>query len=68
MKLMGGSTRNRAAKVNDTTGALDATWNPNCNSAVYHMFKDGSFFYLCGSFTSVSGITRNRAAKVTMNR
>jgi hypothetical protein len=61
------TTRNRVACVDATaTDALPAlrAWNPNCSNTVKAMILSGSNMYLGGSFTTVSGNVRNRAACV----
>ncbi len=60
-----GLTRNNLAKVNNTTGALDATWNPAPNGAVDSIDLTGSDMYVAGSFTTVGGQTRNGLAKLS---
>ena len=65
-----GITRNYAACVDSNpTQASPAlrAWNPDCSSTVLSMILNGSDMYLGGQFTTVSGITRNRAACVDSN-
>jgi len=56
-------TRNHAAAINLTTGALLA-WNPNVNGAVSAIYVNGNNIYLGGSFGTVGGANRKRAAAV----
>ena len=60
----GAVTRNGAAAVNLTTGAL-LPWNPNVTGgAVYALKAVGSNIYLGGAFTNVGGTGRRDIAKV----
>jgi hypothetical protein len=56
-------TRNHAAAINLTTGAL-LPWNPNLNGVVSAIYVNGNNIYLGGSFGTVGGISRKRAAAV----
>jgi hypothetical protein len=56
-------TRNHAAAINLTTGAL-LPWNPNVNGAVSAIYVNGNNIYLGGSFGTVGGANRKRAAAV----
>jgi len=62
---MGGTARNRLAAVNDSTGALITTWDPNLNGIVYDLEISGTSLFVGGGFTTVAGggTTRNRLAK-----
>ena len=66
---IGGQTRNRLAKLNNTDGTADGTWNPNASTAsstVQSIAVSGSYIYVGGSFTKINGttLTRNRLAKL----
>ena len=62
---LNGQTRNRIAKVNLTTGALVASFDPNANNSVDSIASDSSGnLYIGGSFTTVGGTPRNRVAKL----
>ena len=62
---IGGQTRNRIAKLNNTNGNADATWNPNANNTVNTIAISGSDIYVGGAFTTINGgTTRNRLAKL----
>ncbi|MES2952618.1 MAG: hypothetical protein V4858_29165 [Pseudomonadota bacterium] len=61
---IGGQSRNRIAKLSGTTGAADATWNPNAGNTVSALALDGADLYASGSFTSIGGQSRNRIAKL----
>lgn len=63
---MGGTARNRIARLN-ADGSLDTTFiNPNANNPVYTIVVQGDGKILIGgTFTSVSGITRNRIARLS---
>lgn len=56
-------TRNHAAAINLTTGAL-LPWNPNANGLVSAIYVNGNNIYLGGSFGTVGGVSRKRAAAV----
>ena len=64
MDQSAGQTRPYIAKLNDTTGAADANWNPNANFIVYTIGINGSDIYAGGIFISIGGQTRNRIAKL----
>jgi hypothetical protein len=63
-------TRNRAAAfpLSGST-ATASTWNPNVANPVLALFidTDNQLIYLGGSFASVNGLTRTRAAAVVMD-
>jgi Domain of unknown function (DUF5122) beta-propeller len=56
-------TRNHAAAINMTTGAL-LPWNPNVSGTVYTILPAGNNVYLGGSFTTVGGATHKNIAEV----
>jgi len=56
-------TRNHAAAVSLTTGAL-LPWNPNVNNTVRALRVVGSTVYMGGAFTQVGGATHTRVAAV----
>ena len=56
-------TRNHAAAVNLTTGAL-LPWNPNANGTVRALRVVGTTVYMGGAFTQVGGVTHTRVAAV----
>jgi len=56
-------TRNHAAAIDLTTGDL-LPWNPNVNGVVSAIYVNGNNIYLGGSFGTVGGVTRKRAAAV----
>ncbi|BDZ49549.1 hypothetical protein GCM10025867_17900 [Frondihabitans sucicola] len=65
-----GVTRNRIAKINATTGALDTTFTATTNSTVNALALVGNTLYLGGAFSSVSatvggtGVSRGQLAAV----
>lgn len=63
-RSVGGSTRNRAARLTDTY-SLDAAWNPNLGSFVNRIVLSGAEqVYLAGAFTTIAGIgSRTRFAR-----
>jgi hypothetical protein len=56
-------TRNHAAALNLTTGAL-LPWNPNANNTVRAIRVSGTTVYLGGAFTQVGGANHSRVAAV----
>jgi hypothetical protein len=56
-------TRNHAAAINLTTGAL-LPWNPNVNGLVEAIKVSGSTVYLGGGFGTVGGTSRKKIAAV----
>jgi hypothetical protein len=62
--VIGGQSRNRIAKLNNTTGVADVTWNPNANTSVLTIAISGSDIYAGGWFTTIGGQSRNRIAKL----
>ena len=56
-------TRNHAAAINLTTGAL-LPWNPNVNGLVSAIYVNGNNIYLGGGFGTVGGVSRKKAAAV----
>lgn len=50
-------TRNKLAVVDATTGTL-FSWDPNLNGDVYDMYRDGSYLYVSGDFTTTGATTR----------
>lgn len=59
-------TRNGLAAVDAASGTLDAAWNPNpsVNTTIKTMFISGSKLYIGGTFVTMGGTTRRRAAAV----
>ena len=63
---MDGVTRNKAAALDLTTGALTA-WNPDVSGpSVRDMVVVGNTMVLGGDFSSVGGVTRNSLAAVDL--
>ena len=58
------TTRNYIAKLTDSTGALNGTWNPNANGIVRTM-ELSTDVYVGGDFTSIGGQSRNYIAKLS---
>ncbi len=62
---IGGTSRNRIAKISAAnTGAVDATWDPNANSAVLTLAISNTDLYIGGKFSNIGGKTRNSIAKI----
>ncbi|WP_150309282.1 PKD domain-containing protein, partial [Planctomonas psychrotolerans] len=57
-----GTTRNRVAALNPTTGALITSFAPSFNTAVESVVASNTAVYVGGNFTSVSGTPRMRIA------
>ena len=66
--MVGGVTRNKAAAVNGNPSLANPSlraWNPNCEGGhVRAMLLTGADMYIGGNFTTVRGVSRNRAACV----
>lgn len=65
-----GSTRNRVAAVSANPAVAAPvlrTWNPNAGADVNDLVVDGAFVYMSGTFTNLSGATRDRHGAVTAN-
>ncbi|WP_210509040.1 S-layer family protein [Naasia sp. SYSU D00057] len=60
-----GTTRNRVAALNPTTGAVVSGFAPSVNSAVESVIATNSTVYIAGNFTAVGGTARNRVASLT---
>ncbi|MBN1637992.1 MAG: delta-60 repeat domain-containing protein, partial [Ignavibacteriales bacterium] len=61
---IGGQTRNRIAKLNNTNGNADVTWDPNSDVTVKTIAISGSDIFVGGFFNSIGGLTRNYIAKL----
>ncbi|MGZ4448909.1 MAG: malectin domain-containing carbohydrate-binding protein [Nocardioides sp.] len=58
--------RNRIFAFDATTGAIDASFNPNLGGSANSLTTDGTFVYVGGSFSSVGGNTAiKRVVKLT---
>jgi len=62
--VINGSTRNRVARFNLSTGTLDPSWNPGADGTVNCMMHDGSDLWIGGQFAQVSGQPHEYVAKV----
>ena len=62
---VGGQTRQRIAKVNATTGALDTAFQANASATVTALDATSSSVYLGGDFNTVKSTSRTRLAKVS---
>lgn len=62
---IGGQARNNIAKLNNTTGNADATWDPNANSTVNTIAIGGTAVYAGGNFTTIGGAGRNYIAALS---
>ena len=54
-----------AARVDAATGAVDAAWRPAPNGDLLDILPVGGGVVLCGSFSRVGGLPRNRLAMVS---
>ena len=59
---VGGSTRSGIARVDATTGALDATWSPVLDSQVEAVALSGTRLYVGGLFSTVDSASHNAVA------
>ena len=55
---------NYIAKLNNTDGNADPSWNPNPNNQVWGIAIHGSDIYTHGTFTLIGDATRNYIAKL----
>ena len=62
-----GQVRNRVAKLDAVTGALDASFNPNADAAVETIIVNANGVYIGGRFNNVGGTPAARLAKVNAN-
>ncbi|MCX6162087.1 MAG: T9SS type A sorting domain-containing protein, partial [Ignavibacteriae bacterium] len=60
---IGGQSRNRIARLNNTNGNADS-WNPNSSSSILSIYLSGSYIYAGGNFTTIGGQPRNRIARL----
>jgi hypothetical protein len=65
---IGGQGLSYVAKVSTSgAGNADPSWNPAANARVYALAPDGSGnIYVGGRFTSIGGLSRNYAGKISM--
>jgi len=61
---IGGKARTNIAKLNNTTGDADETWNPGANNKILTIAISGDDIYVGGEFTKIGGQSRNRIAKL----
>jgi len=61
----GGVAVSYAARVDPTTGVRDATWAPTFNGSVRGFDTTGNDTFVCGSFTTVNGLSRSCVCKFT---
>jgi len=60
---IGGQSRNRIARINAATGAVDS-WNPNANNSVLTTSISNGVVYAGGNFTSINQVSRQYIAAV----
>ncbi|NVO02900.1 MAG: T9SS type A sorting domain-containing protein [Bacteroidetes bacterium] len=61
---LNGHTRNNIAKLNEVSGAVDPTWNPNINGIVRSILINGDDIYVGGYFNYIGGYASNGIAKL----
>jgi len=63
----GGTSRNRIAKLNISTGALDTTFAPGTgfNARADGLLYDGTNLYVSGAFTDYNGTARGGLVKIS---
>ena len=59
-----GVARNRLAKLDLATGAVDTSFTAGAGNIVHDMVVVGSRLYIVGEFNTVNGVERHRAAAV----
>ncbi|GAA1899232.1 hypothetical protein [Lapillicoccus jejuensis] len=64
-RTVGGVVRNKVAKLDPATGAVDATFRTGANKDVQTLAVRGGSLFYGGLFTQVGQTTRLRAAKVS---
>ena len=66
--LNGGTTRNRIAAINATSGLI-TSWDPNANSTVDQIRIANGYAYVSGFFTTLGGgaYSRNRMAAIDLS-
>jgi hypothetical protein len=63
-RKVNGLSRNRLAKLDAATGAVDSGWAPKASAEVKALAVANGKVYAAGAFSTVNGSTRNRAAAV----
>ncbi len=63
---VGGTSKYYLAKLNNTTGALDASWNPNPNNSVVSLAIYNGYLYAGGNFSSIGGNSISCFAKLDL--
>jgi hypothetical protein len=62
---VGGAARRRVARLDGTTGSLDASWNPDASGTVFALVADASgAIYAGGDFATIGGQARARIARL----
>jgi hypothetical protein len=64
---VGGQSIPYLAKVNDTSGALDASWNPAASWYVNALLASGAWLYVGGEFSSICGETARAFARLEIS-
>jgi chitodextrinase len=59
-----GTTRQRVAAVNPTTGALDTTFVANANASVTTIAPSSNAIFVGGAFTTIKNVARSRIASL----
>ncbi len=63
---VGGTAKYYLAKLNNTTGELDASWNPNPNNSVISLTVYNGYLYAGGNFSSIGGNSVSCFAKLDL--
>lgn len=63
-RTVNGVERNRIAKVDAFSGALDMSFNPNASAAVETIAVDGQGVYVGGKFATIGGVTSPNLVKL----
>jgi hypothetical protein len=61
---VGGTTRQRIARLNLPSGTVDTAWTANANAIVATVTSNASSVYVGGDFTNIKNTARQRVAKL----
>ncbi len=61
---IGGQARKYVARLNNTNGNADITWNPNADGQIVTIVVNGNDIYVSGDFDTIGGQARHCIAKL----